>query len=177
MASILRKSCGRGLDLQMTGRQLWQMIRPLLAVTLLSYVTPVVAGTPAPQTGEPGVQQQVETALGSAPSGTRFGLLVVDDQGREVVSINPDQRFIPASNTKLFTTAAAYALLPGMEQPDVDGGTEVLFVAAPAGSAPTIVLRGRGDARLFTEGHRKFPESAPDAGHRWRHADRQSDPK
>lgn len=148
MAPFLRKSYARGVEGQAIGRQLWQMIRPLLAVILLSYVTPAVAGTPAPHTREPGVQQQVETALGSAPSGTRFGLLVVDDQGREVVSINPDQRFIPASNTKLFTTAAAYALLPGIDQPDVDGGTEVSLVAAPRGSAPTVVLRGQGDARM-----------------------------
>lgn len=53
--------------------------------------------------------QWVSEVLASAPIGMRFGVLVVDANGREVVAINPDQRFIPASNTKLLTTAAAYA--------------------------------------------------------------------
>jgi D-alanyl-D-alanine carboxypeptidase/D-alanyl-D-alanine-endopeptidase (penicillin-binding protein 4) len=94
------------------------------------------------------VLQQVEEALAAAPRGTRFGLLVVDEAGREIVSINPDMRFIPASNTKLFTTAAAYALLPGIDQPDVDGATRVVLRAGKRKGAPDVVLIGRGDSRM-----------------------------
>jgi D-alanyl-D-alanine carboxypeptidase/D-alanyl-D-alanine-endopeptidase (penicillin-binding protein 4) len=109
-------------------------------------------------------QQAVETTLETAPKGTRFGLLVVDEAGREVVAIAPDQRFIPASNTKLFTTAAAYAVLPGIDRPDEAGGTQVALVPArqitanllpgvtAKGSVPKgpldVWLMGRGDARM-----------------------------
>ncbi len=105
--------------------------------------TSVGLPAPRPQT----LQQEVETLLAGAPQGARFGLLVVDEQGRVVVSINADQRFIPASNTKMFTTAAAYALLPGMAEPDVRGGTEVALVNGK-GRHPDAVLIGRGDARM-----------------------------
>jgi D-alanyl-D-alanine carboxypeptidase/D-alanyl-D-alanine-endopeptidase (penicillin-binding protein 4) len=88
------------------------------------------------------VQQRVEAALATAPAGTRFGLVVTDEAGREIVAINPDQRFMPASNTKIVTTAAAYATLPAIDSPDRDGGA----VVRRAGE--DIVLIGRGDARL-----------------------------
>lgn len=94
----------------------------------------------------PSLQQQVEATLATAPQGARFGLLVVDEAGKEIVAINPDQRFIPASNTKMFSTAAAYALLPGMDQPDLGGGTDVALVPGKGGT--NVVLRGHGDARL-----------------------------
>ena len=105
--------------------------------------------TPLLAEPSPSVQVQVEAALAAAPKGTRFGLLVVDDAGKVIVSINPDQRFIPASNTKMFTTAAAYALLPGMDQPDVAGGTRIAFAHSDrAEMPPTVYLLGRGDARM-----------------------------
>jgi serine-type D-Ala-D-Ala carboxypeptidase/endopeptidase (penicillin-binding protein 4) len=76
----------------------------------------------------------------AVPEGVRLGLVVADESGREIVSLNPDQRFTPASNTKLLTTATAFARLD---------------VAAPArGTAITIdgenvVLIGAGDAQLI----------------------------
>lgn len=118
--------------------------RALLAVCLI---------LPAPAlAGEPSLQARVEAELAAkAPAGTRFGLLVLDEAGREIVAINPDARFIPASNTKLFTTAAAYAALPGMNLPDTTSGTQVALAPAGgkgAGSAPDVWLVGRGDARM-----------------------------
>ena len=38
--------------------------------------------------------------------GTRWGLVVMTMDGRELIAIRPDERFTPASNTKLFTAAA-----------------------------------------------------------------------
>jgi D-alanyl-D-alanine carboxypeptidase/D-alanyl-D-alanine-endopeptidase (penicillin-binding protein 4) len=52
---------------------------------------------------------------------------------------------VPASTTKLFTTAAALALLPATDQPDT-GGASVTLEGSPR--APDVVLRGHGDARL-----------------------------
>ncbi len=111
------------------------MLKRLLLLAVLLLAVPAQAQ-----------QQAVETALETAPKGTRFGLLVVDEAGREVVAIAADQRFIPASNTKLFTTAAAYALLRGIDRPDREAGTQVFLVAN--GEALDVVLYGRGDARM-----------------------------
>ena len=114
----------------------------------------VLAGLTAPALAEVPVgpprsaQTQVEATLAAAPKGTRFGLLVVDEAGKAIVSINPDQRFIPASNTKMFTTAAAYALLPGMDQRDKDGGAQVYLHPRERGGVADVALVGRGDARM-----------------------------
>lgn len=88
------------------------------------------------------LRQRVAAALARAGPGTRFGLLVADDQGRAVIAIDPDQRFIPASNTKIFTTAAAWATLPDMTGPDTAGGAAVRL------EGRDVVLVGNGDARL-----------------------------
>ena len=132
---------------------------------LLGLATPSLAGASAANT-----QRQVEATLAGAPKGTRFGLLVVDDAGKVIVSVEPDQRFIPASNTKMFTTAAAYALLAAMGRPDTFGGTQVALVPlrdlerfsrkgsgllpglGPQDKVPPgpvdVWLGGRGDARM-----------------------------
>lgn len=120
------------------------MFKRLIPFALFALTAPALAEAPAAQTET--LRQQVEATLASAPQGTRFGLLVVDEAGKVVVSVNPDQRFIPASNTKMFTTAAAYALLPGMDQPDVDGGTHVAL--RPRKGGTDVVLIGSGDARM-----------------------------
>src|SRR5579875_124760 len=83
------------------------------------------SGVPLAAQRAPSLADKVDAVLTAAPPGTRFGLLVVDDAGRELVAINPDQRFIPASNTKMFTTAAAFDTLAGLDQPDPAGGTGV----------------------------------------------------
>ncbi|WP_366809871.1 D-alanyl-D-alanine carboxypeptidase/D-alanyl-D-alanine-endopeptidase [Sphingomonas sp.] len=89
-----------------------------------------------------GLRTRVEAALVQAGTGTRFGLYVVDDQGREVIAISPDNRFMPASNTKIFTTATAWATLPDMTGPDATGGAAVRL------EGRDVVLVGNGDARL-----------------------------
>jgi D-alanyl-D-alanine carboxypeptidase/D-alanyl-D-alanine-endopeptidase (penicillin-binding protein 4) len=89
----------------------------MLALTLAA-ASPVVAQQ---QT----LQQRVEARLSEAGPGTRFGIVVATEDGQELIAISPDDRFIPASNTKMFTTAAAFATLPGVEQPDAAGGASV----------------------------------------------------
>lgn len=87
------------------------------------------------------LEQRVAAKLAEAPQGTRFGLVVVDDSGKEIVAINPDGRFIPASNTKVYTTATAFANLQGINAPDTNGATVALV-------GNDVVLTGRGDARM-----------------------------
>lgn len=97
----------------------------------------LAAATPAPAPAD----QAVETALASAGPGTRIGLVVTDDQGHEIVAIRPDDRFVPASNTKMFTTAAAFATLD-TDAADGGGGASVRL------EGRDVVLAGHGDARL-----------------------------
>jgi D-alanyl-D-alanine carboxypeptidase/D-alanyl-D-alanine-endopeptidase (penicillin-binding protein 4) len=80
--------------------------------------------------------------------GTRWGLVVTTMDGRELVSIRPDERFLPASNTKLFTTAAAFHRLGDMTQPDPERGTSLRLVAHDGG-APSLILVGAGDPTLI----------------------------
>jgi D-alanyl-D-alanine carboxypeptidase/D-alanyl-D-alanine-endopeptidase (penicillin-binding protein 4) len=84
----------------------------------------------------------VEARLAEAGAGVRFGLVVAAEDGKEIVAIEPEGRFIPASNTKMFTTAAAFHVLSGLEAPDSAGGAAVRL------EGPDVVLEGRGDARL-----------------------------
>jgi D-alanyl-D-alanine carboxypeptidase/D-alanyl-D-alanine-endopeptidase (penicillin-binding protein 4) len=93
------------------------------------------------------LQQRVEAIFQAAGQGPRWGLVVADESGRGIVAINPDGRFIPASNTKMFTTAAAFATLDGLDQPDASGGAAVRLETYRKG-APDVVLEGHGDARL-----------------------------
>lgn len=92
------------------------------------------------------LRQKVEARLAEAGPGTRFGLVVSTLDGQELLAIAPEQRFIPASNTKIFTTAAAFAILPGLTGPDAQAGARVLIEGN--GAAADVVLEGRGDARL-----------------------------
>jgi D-alanyl-D-alanine carboxypeptidase/D-alanyl-D-alanine-endopeptidase (penicillin-binding protein 4) len=123
------------------------MSRLAPAFALLLALAPVSATAAQDGSGQQSLQQRVEARLREAGPGTRFGLVVATDDGREIVAIAPDARFIPASNTKMFTTAAAFATLSGLDRPDTAGGASVRLETA-SGRAPDVVLEGHGDARL-----------------------------
>jgi D-alanyl-D-alanine carboxypeptidase/D-alanyl-D-alanine-endopeptidase (penicillin-binding protein 4) len=100
----------------------------------------------SPAAAQETLQQRVEAKLREGGPGTRFGLVVAAEDGRELVAISPEGRFIPASNTKMFTVAAAFATLPALDQPDASGGAAVRLENGNGGS--DVVLIGHGDARL-----------------------------
>jgi len=79
----------------------------------------LVATTPAAAQDAP-LQQRVEAVFAQAAPGTRF---------------------VPASNTKMFTTAAAFATLD-VASPDATGGAAVRLEGGD------VILVGNGDARL-----------------------------
>ncbi len=83
-----------------------------------------------------------------ALAGTRWGLLAMTVSGETVAEIHPDDRFMPASNTKIFTTATAFARLDGIEAPDLGDGTSVRLVMPVEGGLPDLVLVGAGDPAL-----------------------------
>jgi D-alanyl-D-alanine carboxypeptidase/D-alanyl-D-alanine-endopeptidase (penicillin-binding protein 4) len=119
-------------------------MRPTPLLLLLA----VSLGGAAPPAPDPSLTQRIEARLAQAGPGMRFGLVVADAaDGRELVAIAPEGRFVPASSTKMFTAAAAFATLPGLDQPDQTGGAAVRL--EPRGAeAPDVVLEGHGDARL-----------------------------
>lgn len=100
----------------------------------------VFVATPA--AAQDSLQSRVEAKLGEAGPGVRYGLVVAGEDGKEIVAVNPEGRFIPASNTKMFTTAAAFATLPGIDQPDATGGASVRI------DGHDVLLEGHGDARM-----------------------------
>jgi D-alanyl-D-alanine carboxypeptidase/D-alanyl-D-alanine-endopeptidase (penicillin-binding protein 4) len=111
----------------------------------LALASAAAPGTAADERAD--LQQRVEAKLREAGPGTRFGLVVATEEGREIIAIAPDSRFIPASNTKMFTTAAAFDTLADVGSPDVEGGAAVRLERAD-GRVPDVVLEGGGDARL-----------------------------
>lgn len=113
------------------------------SVILIALLSLAFGSTPAvaAQDDRP-LEKRVEETLRATGAGTRFGLVVTSDDGREIIAINPDGRFIPASNTKMFTTAAAFTTLADLDKPDETGGASVRL------EGKNVILKGGGDARL-----------------------------
>lgn len=84
----------------------------------------------------------------SAVEGVRWGAMVATLDGEEVFSLRADERFVPASNTKIFTTAAAFAYLPDLQMPNPALGTSLWLAPRAEGALPDLVLKGAGDAGL-----------------------------
>ena len=108
------------------------MKRSLLLVLALAAANPALAQD---------WRGAVQAKLAEAAPGTRFGLVVATEDGKEIVAIDPDGRYIPASNTKMFSTAVAFATLE-TAGPDVAGGNAVRL------DGRDVVLIGNGDARM-----------------------------
>jgi D-alanyl-D-alanine carboxypeptidase/D-alanyl-D-alanine-endopeptidase (penicillin-binding protein 4) len=115
-------------------------VSTLLAALLALAPLPAAAQQTAPTPAQ---------ILAEAGPGTRWGMVVTDADGREVIALDPDGRFMPASNTKVFTTAAAMWRTASGDFPDAaNGANRVRLVPATRGKAPDVVLEGRGDARM-----------------------------
>ena len=110
-----------------------RILLPLVALVL------PLAGAAA-QNAPPPLLAGIEQQLEQGPRGTRYGLLVATLDGAPVLAIAPDERFIPASNTKIFTTATAYADLPALDRAAQGTGVRI--------DQGDVILEGRGDARL-----------------------------
>lgn len=112
----------------------------LRAIACLALLALAACATP--------VKESVRATLNDpALAGTRWGLVVTTLEGKELVAINPDDRFVPASNTKLFTTLAVFRNFTGLDQPDTASATSLRIESELDGSTD-IVLTGNGDATL-----------------------------
>ena len=78
-------------------------------------------------------------------AGLRYGVSVTDLDGKVLVAHRADERFMPASNVKLFVTAAALAAEGALTALD----PSLRVVVEPAASGPpTLVVVGRGDPTI-----------------------------
>lgn len=85
------------------------------------------------------------TSLQAALPGATIAVAIADaDTGREIVSVNPDSLLVPASNTKLFTTAAALEMLG----PSYRCVTELRAVDRTGTGTFDLALVGGGDPSL-----------------------------
>ncbi|MEL7539520.1 MAG: D-alanyl-D-alanine carboxypeptidase/D-alanyl-D-alanine-endopeptidase [Pseudomonadota bacterium] len=95
------------------------------------------------------VHQDVETALfNPEQNGIRWGLVVADLDGTELLAVRADDRFTPASNTKIVTTMASYHHLNQLSEPQHNPGTQVFLRPGDEQAPPDLILRGGGDAML-----------------------------
>ena len=85
----------------------------LLVLTAHAFAAPAPKGTHQKAVGDQRLGRAIEQVL-SQPDVARgfWGIDVVSlDSGKQLFAVNEDKLFTPASNTKLFTTAAAFALI------------------------------------------------------------------
>ncbi|MEL6415491.1 MAG: D-alanyl-D-alanine carboxypeptidase/D-alanyl-D-alanine-endopeptidase [Pseudomonadota bacterium] len=88
------------------------------------------------------------TLFNPEQTGIRWGLVVAEMDGTELIAIRADDRFTPASNTKVITTMAAYHHLAKLEGYEHAPGTQVLLERTPPRIPPNLILKGGGDAML-----------------------------
>ncbi|AFL86917.1 D-alanyl-D-alanine carboxypeptidase, serine-type, PBP4 family [Terriglobus roseus DSM 18391] len=125
------------------------MIRHIFRVTLLFTAACAHAQTPAtpPSYADLPLAEQI-ARITSEPGVVRahWGVSVTKMDGTPVAAMNDGQLFQPASNAKLFTTAAAMALLPMDEHLK----TQVIGSGLYDGGTLTgdLVLKGVGDANF-----------------------------
>ena len=93
---------------------------------------------------------QLESALyaNAEQTGIRWGVAVSDMDGTPLIAMRAEDRFTPASNTKIATSMAGFKLLQQLEAPLLAPGLTVHLEAAGEGEAQTLVLVGGGDAMI-----------------------------
>lgn len=115
----------------------------VLSLAVMALFPACTTTPPSGQTAHaPGhaIERQVE--------GVRLGLMVTTLSGKVIAAERAQERFIPASNTKLLTVAAAFHFIPELTEPDSSLGTALLLMPGDGTSPPSLVLRGAGDPTL-----------------------------
>lgn len=108
----------------------------------------LLAGCTTPPAPLPAHVPVPEPVIVAPAEGVRLGVMVATLSGEPVFADKASQRFIPASNTKLFTVAAAFHMMPGIDQPDPALGTSLQLVPGADGDLPSLLLVGAGDPAL-----------------------------
>jgi D-alanyl-D-alanine carboxypeptidase/D-alanyl-D-alanine-endopeptidase (penicillin-binding protein 4) len=116
----------------------------IVALVLLAFAPPSQGGR---------MESRIKRLLAQSPAARHgfAGILVVDEKGKRLVSINADRDFVPASNTKLFSTALALERL----------GPEKRFETRVEQRGKDLALVGTGDANLSGRVLPYTPDSQP----------------
>lgn len=134
-------------------------ICPAMIAQGASTAPPTPPAVQAPSTSAPSLAAQI-AALVSDPTVSRdhWGIYVTALDGTPIYAFNEAQLFQPASNTKLYTTATAMAILG----PDRRIETRVTGALDPATGIVkgNLTLIGAGDANLDSEDLPYVPPSA-----------------
>lgn len=93
-------------------------------------------------------QDIAETLTNPDQTGIRWGLVVAGTDGTELFALRAEDRFTPASNTKIITTMATYHHLDQLSSPELNPGTQVYLESSITDAPPSLVLYGTGDAML-----------------------------
>jgi D-alanyl-D-alanine carboxypeptidase/D-alanyl-D-alanine-endopeptidase (penicillin-binding protein 4) len=99
------------------------------------------------------LDSRIKRLLAQSPAGKHgfAGVLVTDEKGHRLVSINTDRAFVPASNTKLFSVALALERL----------GPDKRFETRVEQRGKDLALIGTGDANLSGRVLPYDPDSKP----------------
>lgn len=118
--------------------------RPSLSSALVFVLLQACATAPVPEAPalppSAVIERQVE--------GVRLGVMIATLSGEVIEADRAQERFIPASNTKIFTAAAAFHFIPALTESDSSLGTSLLLLPGEEDAPPSLVLRGAGDPRL-----------------------------
>jgi D-alanyl-D-alanine carboxypeptidase/D-alanyl-D-alanine-endopeptidase (penicillin-binding protein 4) len=137
--------------------------------TLVLAATGVVSATSSPQQSaaaapDDALVASIDTLLADPRfEGTSVAVVVREaDSGETVYARNPDLRLLPASNAKLFTSAAAADTLGT----DFRMVTDVLATGRVRGGnlRGSLVLRGGGDPTMLAADYAHLAEKVADAG-------------
>lgn len=140
-----------------TSGWIWPLVIGLVAT--LTWSSPAGADT-----SRSGLGAGLDTILADPLlKGGAAGVVVADaDSGATLYRHRPDDRLVPASNTKLFTSAAAMGLLG----PDHTYRTEVLTDGSRRGQVLTgdLYLRGTGDPTMLAADYGQLAARLAESG-------------
>lgn len=121
----------------------------LFCVLCLLFVLPAQAASPPRKPSSKGLAAQINAILHQPQMASAYwGIDVVDlESGKSIYSFNSDHLFLPASNAKLLTTAAALAIAG----PDYRFHTTIETsgkIGSDGRLIGDLVMMGRGDANI-----------------------------
>ncbi|MGV9878399.1 D-alanyl-D-alanine carboxypeptidase/D-alanyl-D-alanine endopeptidase [Streptomyces sp. NPDC003006] len=142
---------------------IWPAVLGVAAATLS------VGGPAGADSARSGLPEAIDTILGDPRMEGGVASVVVADaaSGDVLYRHRPSGRLMPASNTKLLTSAAAMELLG----PDHRFTTDVLSDGVRRGPVlrGNLYLRGTGDPTTLAEDYDRLAEEIADSGVRWVH--------